>query len=156
MGIPLYCNGNYVTFLPAWYANKQQWRFCQIGVIIANNNEFSRIPPIWAHCVQHQMATICQICSPAFPWWKYVFDSNSPMFAFQGPIENKSVVGQVLVRCLTGNKTVYDWMWVKCLTSYVHRRMQTLDSHQKRKIAGCAWAGNTGSVFPVTDFKRNR
>ena len=29
-------------------------------------------------------------------------------------------------------------------------------SYQIRKIAGCACAGNTGSVFPATDFKGNR
>ena len=29
-------------------------------------------------------------------------------------------------------------------------------SYQIRKIAGCACAGNTGNVFPATDFKVNR
>ena len=29
-------------------------------------------------------------------------------------------------------------------------------SGQIRKIAGCACAGNTGNVFPITDFKGNR
>ena len=29
-------------------------------------------------------------------------------------------------------------------------------SHQKRKIVGCACAGNAGKVFPATDFKGNR
>ena len=28
-------------------------------------------------------------------------------------------------------------------------------SYQVRKIAGCAWAGNAGNVFPATDFKWN-
>ena len=29
-------------------------------------------------------------------------------------------------------------------------------SYQIRKIAGCACAGNTGKVFPATDFEGNR
>ena len=29
-------------------------------------------------------------------------------------------------------------------------------SYQMRKIAGCAWAGNAGNVFPATDLKGNR
>ena len=29
-------------------------------------------------------------------------------------------------------------------------------SYQIRKIAGCAYAGNAGNVFPATDFKGNR
>ena len=28
--------------------------------------------------------------------------------------------------------------------------------HQKRKIAGCAWAGNAGNVFPATAGHRSR
>ena len=28
-------------------------------------------------------------------------------------------------------------------------------SYQIRKIAGCAWAGNAGNVFPAADFKEN-
>ena len=59
----------------------------------------------------------------SFPDENMSFDSNSPKFALEGPIENKSIVSQVIVWCLPGNKTVYDWMWVKCLTPHVSRRM---------------------------------
>ena len=42
---------------------------------------------------------------------------------------------------------------ISCLSS---TNVILLASHQIREIAGRAYAGNGGNVFPATDFKRNR
>ena len=58
------------------------------------------------------------------------------------------------------------WLWyngpdVEVMTPFMELVMTNPEgevwaSYQIRKIVGCACAGNAGSVFPATDFKRNR
>ena len=62
--------------------------------------------------------------------------------------------------------TQYEWTKVKTLSMlWTHNNTPLISplftntsvlwvSYQIRKIAGCAWAGNAGNVFPATDFKR--